>query len=65
MKFVAIETLRHSLEILHRDGLKDHNNFIKAIKSYNESKTILDWLKEQGDKRSLEIKKCMENDLAK
>jgi hypothetical protein len=65
MKFVAIETLRYSLELIHKLGLKDHNNFIKAIKSYNESKTILDWLKEQGDKRSLEIKKCMENDLAK
>ena len=162
MKFVAIETLRYSLEIIRRDGLKDQKNFFKAIReSYKKSekylfswddvhndrieelirfpellkflrddldidwagsaeiyktndrktiritkeknsaeikideekekatlkisdgiphalkvkkengklniyrKTILDWLEEQGDKRSLDIKKCMENDLAK
>ena len=65
MKFVAIETLRYSIEIIRRDGLKDHKNFIKAIKSYNKRKTILDWLEEQGDKRSSKIKKCMEKDLEK
>ncbi|MEA2000006.1 MAG: HEPN domain-containing protein [Euryarchaeota archaeon] len=161
MKFVTIETLRYSLELIHKLGLKDHKNFIKAIKSYNGSekylfswddvhndrieelirfpellkflmddldinwadnaeilksddcktiriskeensaeikidekkekaslkisygiphalkikkengklniyrKTTLDWLEEQGDKRSSEIKKCMEKDLAK
>jgi len=65
MKFVTIETLRYSLEIIRRDGLKNHKNFIKAIKSYNESKTILDLLEELGDNRSLEIKKCMEKNLAK
>ena len=162
MKFVAIETLRCSLEIIRRDGLKKHKDFINAIiESYKKSekylfswddlhndgieklirfpellkflmddldidwaesaeiyktndrktiritkeknsaeikideekekatlkisdgisralkvkkengklniyrKTIQDWLEEQGDKRSLEIKKCMENDLAK
>jgi hypothetical protein len=162
MKFVAIETLRYSLEIIRRDGLKRHKDFINAIiESYKKSekylfswddvhndrieelirfpellkflmddldidwaesaeiyktndrktiritkeknsaeikideekekatlkisdgishalkvkkengkqniyrKTIQDWLEEQGDKRSLEIKKCMKNDLAK
>ena len=162
MKFVAIETLRNSLEIIRRDGLKKHKDFINAIiESYKKSekylfswgdvhndgteelirfpellkflmddldidwaesaeiyktndrkticitkkknsaeikideekekatlkisdgisrglkvkkengklniyrKTIQDWLEERGDKRSLEIKKCMENDLAK
>ena len=162
MKFVTIETLRYSLEIIRRDGLKKHKDFIKAIReSYKKSekylfswddvhndrieelrrfpellkflrddldidwtgsaeiyktndhktiritkgknsaeikideekekatlkisdgishalkvkkgdgkvnlyrKTIQDWLEEQGDKRSLEIKKCMKNDIAK
>jgi hypothetical protein len=65
MRYAAIETLRHSLKVIHKFSLKDPKNFIKTIKSYNESKTILDWLEELGDEGSLEIKRCMENDLAK
>ena len=64
MRYAAIETLRHSLEVIHKFSLNDHENFIKTIKSYKESKKILDWLEELGDKGSLEIKKCMKKDLA-
>jgi hypothetical protein len=40
MKHVAIETLRHSLEIVRKEGLRKHDKFIKAIESYNEKKSL-------------------------
>ena len=64
MKHVAIDTLLYSLEIIRREGLKNHAKFIETI-SYNESEKILDWLEEQGDKGSLEIRECMKQNLLK
>ncbi|KAF5432017.1 hypothetical protein C5S39_04550 [Candidatus Methanophagaceae archaeon] len=59
MKHVAIETLRYSLEIVRKEGLRKHDKFIKAIESYNEREKVLDWLEEQGDKKSLKIRDQM------
>jgi hypothetical protein len=65
MKHVAIETLRHSLEIVRKEGLRKHDQFIEAIESYKEREKVLDWLEGQGDKKSLEIWDHMKQSLLK
>jgi len=59
IKQVAIETLRYSLEIVRKEGLKNHAQLIEAIESYNEIEKVLVWLEEHGDKKSLEIRDQM------
>ena len=60
MRLVAIDTLHNSLEIICKKNLKKHTKFIETIESCDKREKIRDWLKKQGDERSLEIRKQME-----
>lgn len=63
MKHVAFDTLLHSLKVIRQKGLNNLAEFLEFLETRGESQKILDWLKKQGDERSLNIRKCMEENL--
>jgi len=65
MKSIAIETLIFSHKVICENELRTHADFIKILESHSDTKKILHWLEEQGDKRSLQIKEHIEKYLDK
>lgn len=63
MLHVTTDILLYSLEIIRKNDLKTKDKFVKFLDSYSESNKLIDWLKNRGDKLSLEIKEQMERNL--
>lgn len=63
MKRVVVGTILNSLEVIRREGIKTHTQFIETLETYKDMQKVLEWLEKQGDKRSLTIKEHMERNL--
>lgn len=60
MRRVVIDTLIKSIEFIRINGLKNYEEFIKALETPQHISQVSDWLQKQGDKLSLKIKQHME-----
>jgi len=65
MRHVVMDTLLYSLEVIRREGLKSHAQFLETLEAHKDVEKILRWLEDQGDERSLKIKEHMERKLGK
>ncbi|MEM3449418.1 MAG: HEPN domain-containing protein [Nitrososphaerota archaeon] len=59
MRRVVIDTLIKSIEFIRINGLKNYEEFIKALETPQHISQVLNWLQKQGDKLSIKIKKHM------
>ncbi len=60
MLYVVNDALLNSIEVIRTKGLKSHKKFIETLESNDKKEKILNWLEEQVDEGSLQIKEYME-----